>query len=85
MMSRSLRGVVVGVVVACLAIGGALAANVALLGLADRPHDRVGRLQLRLDKPTSPQASTSATTTQPGLVETASQQPQVDDERGADD
>ena len=42
-MSRHVRHVVLAVAIGCLAIAGALAANVALLGLVDRPHGRVGQ------------------------------------------
>ena len=47
-MSSTLRRTILALAIACVAIGAALAANVALLGLMDRPHSGVGHLQLRL-------------------------------------
>jgi hypothetical protein len=82
MSRKRLRPVVIAVSVCCLAIGAALAANIALLGLADRPHDRVGQLQLRLDKQPTAQSSTPAV---PALVVTTPPLPRVDDETGPDD
>jgi hypothetical protein len=82
MVSRRVRRIVLTVAVACLAIGAAVAANIALLGLANRPRDRVGQLQLRLDKP--PAAQSSATPT-PILVVTAPPTPRDDSESGPDD
>jgi hypothetical protein len=82
-MSRQrMRRVFLVVAVGCLAIGAALAANIALLGLADEPHDRVGQLQLRLDKQSAAQLSAP---TAPALVVTTPPLPRVDDEAGTDD
>jgi len=50
-MRRRARSIALAVTVCCLLVAGAVAANVALLGIADHAHDRVGRLQLRLAKP----------------------------------
>jgi hypothetical protein len=83
-MSRRLLPIGLAVAIGCLAAGGAVAANVALLGLADRPHDRVGHLQLRLARPPTAQSSTAKTPT-PTLVVTAAPAPRVDEETGADD
>lgn len=83
-MSRHLRPIFLVVAVGCLAIGGAVAANVALLGLVDRPHDRVGQLQLRLARPPAAQSSTAKTPT-PTLVVTPAPAPRVDEKRGPDD
>jgi hypothetical protein len=83
-MSRHLRPVVLAVLLACLAIAGAIAANVALLGLVDRPHDRVGQLQLRLTRPAAVQSPT-ATTPTPTLVVTAPPAPRDDEGAGPDD
>lgn len=58
MRSRA-RSIVVAVSVCCLLVAGAVAANVALLGIADHTHDRVGRLQLRLAKPPADVHSTT--------------------------
>ena len=77
-----MRHILLAVAVGCLAIGGALAANVALLGLADRPHDRVGQLQLRLDHRPATHPSAPAA---PVLVETTPPLPRVDEEEGSDD
>jgi hypothetical protein len=82
-MSRQhVRRVILAVAVGCLAIGAALAANIALLGLADGPHDRVGQLQLRLDKGPAAQPSAHAS---PALVVTTPPLPRNDDETGPDD
>ena len=82
MSSKRVRQVLLAVAVGCLAIGAALAANLALLGLASGRHDRVGQLQLRLDKQPAAQASAPAA---PALVVTTPALPQVDDEKGPDD
>jgi hypothetical protein len=82
MSSQRMRRLILAVAVGCLAIGAAVAANIALLGLANRPHDRVGQLQLRLDEPPGGQSSGSAT---PALVVTTPPLAQVDDETGPDD
>ena len=80
-----MRGTALAVAVGCLALGGAVAANVALLGLADRPHDRVGRLQLRLATPPGSQQETT-TARPPAIVEATSPPARpVDDETGPDD
>ena len=50
-MRRRARNLALAAIVCCLLVAGAVAANVALLGIADHTHDRVGRLQLRLAKP----------------------------------
>jgi hypothetical protein len=82
-MSRThLRRIVLAVAACCLGISCALAANIALLGLADGPHDRVGRLQLRLDKRPAAQPSAPAA---PALVVTTPPLPRADDETGPDD
>ena len=83
-MSRHLRPVALAVAIGCLAIVGAVAANVALLGLVDRPNDRVGQLQLRLARPATA-ASSSAKTPAPALVVTAPSAPRADVEAGPDD
>jgi hypothetical protein len=83
MRSKHLRRVFLAVAVGCLAIGAALAANIALLGLASGPRDRVGQLQLRLDK--RPAAQVSAPPPAPALVVTTPPLPQADDEIGPDD
>lgn len=83
-MSRHLHPVVLAVAIGCLAIAGAVAANVALLGLVDQPQDRVGQLQLRLARPPAEQSPTSKTPT-PTLVVTAAPAPQADVEAGPDD
>ena len=82
MSSKRVRQVLLAVAVGCLAIGAALAANLALLGLANGRHDRVGQLQLRLDKQPAAQPSAPAA---PALVVTTPPLPQVDDEKGPDD
>ena len=84
MSSKRVRQVLLAVAVGCLAIGAALAANLALLGLASGRHDRVGQLQLRLDKQPAAQAQPSAPAA-PALVVTTPPLPQVDDEKGPDD
>lgn len=85
MMTRRMRNVGLAITVGILVLAGALAANLALLGLADRPPDRVGRLQLRLA--TSPDAQApSSTARPPALVDKAPPPLHVaDDETGADD
>jgi hypothetical protein len=83
-MSRHLRPVVLAVAIGCLAIGGAVAANIALLGLVDQPNDRVGQLQLRLARPAAA-ASSSAKTPAPTLVVTAPSARRADVEAGPDD
>jgi hypothetical protein len=83
-MSRHVRQTVLAVAIGCLAIGGAVSANLALLGLVDRPHDRVGRLQLRLATPPTPQSSSTRAPT-PTLVVTAPSAPRVEVEAGPDD
>ena len=84
-MTRRMRHIGLAVAVGLLVLGGALAANLALLGLADRPPDRVGQLQLRLA--TSPPAQApSSTARPPALVDRAPPPLRVtDDETGADD
>jgi hypothetical protein len=82
MSSQRMRRLILAVAVGCLAIGAAVAANIALLGLANRPHDRVGQLQLRLDKPLGGQSSGPAA---PTLVVTTPPLPHADDETGPDD
>jgi len=80
-MTRRMRNIGLAIAVGILVLGGALAANLALLGLADRPPSRVGRLQLRLA--TSPAAHTPAS---PALVDKAPPPMRAaDDETGADD
>ena len=83
-MSRQLRPILLAVAVGCLAIGGAVAANVALLGLVDQPHDRVGQLQLRLARSPAAHSSTAKTPT-PMLVVTVPPAPRADVEAGPDD
>jgi hypothetical protein len=83
-MSRNVRAVVLAVALGCLAIAGAVAANVALLGLVDRPHGRVGQLRLRLARPPTT-ASPTANTPAPALVVTAPPASGGDEERGPDD
>jgi hypothetical protein len=82
MSSHRTRRVILAVAVGCVASAAAVAANVALLGIANGRHDRVGRLQLRLDKRPTAQPSV---TTAPALVVTTPALPQVDDETGPDD
>lgn len=79
-MSRHVRHTVLAVAIGCLAVAGALAANVALLGLVDQPQGRVGKLQLRLTQPPAP-----AKTPTPTLVVTAPPAPRADVETGPDD
>jgi hypothetical protein len=81
---RHLRSTVVALAVACLAIGAAVAANVALLGLVDRPNDRVGQLQLRLARPPLAQSATTPAPPPP-LVVTPAPSPRVEAEAGPDD
>jgi hypothetical protein len=83
-MSRDLRPILLVVAVGCLAIGGAVAANVALLGLVDQPHGRVGQLQLRLARPPAAQSAPAKTPT-PTLVVTVPSAPPADVEAGPDD
>ena len=86
-MNSRARNIVLAALVGCLAIAGAVAANIALLGIANHPHDRVGQLQLRLDRPQPGSATTAAPT--PTLVVTSPPAPRVsavDDARdGPDD
>jgi hypothetical protein len=82
MTSTRARRIVLAVAVGILAIGAAVAANVALLGLANGPQDRVGRLQLRLDRPAAAHSSPSQP---PKLVVTTPPPTRVDDEPGPDD
>jgi hypothetical protein len=81
MSLERVRRLFLAVALGCMAIGATLAANIALLGLADGPHDRVGQLQLRLDKRHAAQLSAPAA---PALVVTTPPLPQVD-ETGPDD
>jgi hypothetical protein len=83
-MSRQLRPILLAVAVGCLAIGGAVAANVALLGLVDQPHDRIGQLQLQLARSPAAHSSTAKTPT-PMLVVTVPSAPRADVEAGPDD
>jgi hypothetical protein len=82
MRSKRVRRVFLALAVGCLALGIALGANIALLGLANGPHDRVGQLQLRLDKRSATQPSAPAA---PAIVVTSPPLPRVDDETGPDD
>jgi hypothetical protein len=83
-MSSRARSVVLAALVGCLAIAGAVAANVALLGIANHPHDRVGQLQLLLDRPQPGSATAPAPT--PTLVVTVPRVPALDDaHEGPDD
>jgi hypothetical protein len=82
MSRKRVRSVVLAVAIGCLAIGAALAANIALLGFADGRHDRVGQLQLRLDKRSAAHLSAPAA---PVLVVTTPPLPRVDDDTGPDD
>jgi hypothetical protein len=83
-MSRHLRPVLLVLAVGCLAIGGAVAANVALLGLVDQPHDRVGKLQLRLARSPAVQSPTAKNPTS-ALVVSVPSAPRADVEGGPDD
>jgi hypothetical protein len=82
MRSKRMRRVFLALAVGCLALGTALGANIALLGLADEPHDRVGQLQLRLDKRAAEQPATPAA---PAIVVTTPPLPRGDDETESDD
>ena len=85
MMTRRMRNVGLAITAGMLVLGGALAANLALLGLADQPPDRVGRLQLRLT-PSPVAHSPSSKVRPPALVDRAPPPLRVaDDEAGADD
>jgi hypothetical protein len=83
-MSRHLRPVVLAVAVGCLAIGGAVAANVALLRLVDQPQGRVGQLQLRFARQPATRSPT-AKSPAPTLVMTAAPAPRGDERPGPDD
>jgi hypothetical protein len=85
MVTRRMRLIGLAIAVGCLLLGAAFAANLALLGLADQPPDRVGRLQLRLS--TFPPAQPASSTARPpAIVESAPPPLRVaDDETGADD
>ena len=85
MMTRRMRNVGLAITVGLLVLAGALAANLALLGLADRPPDRVGRLQLRLAASPAGKAP-SFPVGAPALVDRSPPPLHVaDDETGADD
>jgi hypothetical protein len=80
----SLRRTILALAIACLAIGAAVAANVALLGLMDRPQSGVGHLQLRLGKQSGHPATSSPAP--PLMVTSPPAPPRVDDQReGPDD
>ena len=84
-MSSALQRTILALVIGCLAIGAALAANVALLGLMDRPHSGVGHLQLRLaTKPSGPPVS-SASPSRPPLIVTTAPALHVDDQHESPD
>ena len=84
-MSSTLRRTILALAIACVAIGAALAANVALLGLMDRPHSSVGHLQLRLaTKPSGPPVS-SASPSRPPLIVTTAPALRVDDQHESPD
>jgi len=84
-MTSAVRRTILAVAIACLAIGAAVAANVALLGLMDRPHSGVGHLQLRLaTRPSDHPASTTLSSPPPTIVTTAPQLP-VDDQHETPD
>jgi hypothetical protein len=82
MRSTHVRRVFFSLAVGCLALGAALGANIALLRHANGAHDRVGQLQLRLDKHSAVQASAPVA---PAIVVTNPPLPRVDDETGPDD
>jgi len=84
-MTSAVRRTILAVAIACLAIGAAVAANVALLGLMDRPHSGVGHLQLRLaTRPGDHPASTTLSSPPPTIVTTPPQLP-VDDQHETPD
>ena len=71
-MSSALRRTILALAIGCLAIGAAVAANVALLGLMDTPHSSVGHLQLgRATRPIGHPASTTPPSPPPLIVTTA--------------
>lgn len=79
-----MRSTVLALAIGCLAIGGAIAANVALIGLVDHPQGRVGQLQLRLTR----QPATPVTTAKPpvpALVVTPAPPPREEEGSGPDD
>ena len=84
-MGTRARSLVVALAVCCVAIAGAVAANVALLGIADHSHDRIGRLHMRLARPQTDSHSTT-TVAAPVLVVTPPAAPPANDgHEGPDD
>jgi hypothetical protein len=79
-MPRSLRLRFLIAALACLCVGGTIVANIALLGLADRPQDRIGNLTMRAGRPAAKPATT--TSPPPPIVKPA---PGHDGESGPDD
>ena len=67
-MPRNLRLRFLIATLACLCVGATIIANIALLGLANRPQDRIGNLTMRAGQ----LAATPGSTTPPARIVTPS-------------
>jgi len=84
-MTRARPRIVLLAALGVSAVAATVAANVALLGLADQRNDLVGRLQLRLDRPlTVAPGRVPAVKPAPPVARPATA-PAVDDGQGPDD